>query len=306
MIQTPGFRGILKRDFPLAPLTSWRIGGPAEVFLIPADMDDLLYVLEIARLQGLPLFVLGRGSNLLIDDQGIPGITLQLGKSFQDISQKGNKLHVGADYPMPRLAQHVRKLGFAGYEWLAGIPGTVGAGVVINAGKGTEGGVDMQSVLHSVRYLDVDGQIVVEDLDNLGLSYRCSRLKGQPVIVTEAIFRLTQPDDPEAIKHRIRKILTERRKKFPLNLPNAGSVFKRPEGYLPAGKLIDEAGLKGLRIGDAQISALHANFIVNLGQATAQEIKALMCLVVEKVFKVHGVYLEKEVIFFPEDEIWQK
>jgi UDP-N-acetylmuramate dehydrogenase len=304
MIEIPGFRGISRPNYPLAASTTWRIGGPAELFAVPADLDDLLCILGYVKDHALPLFVLGRGSNILIDDAGLPGVTLQLGPAFRSIDREGDKLKLMADVPMPTLAKHACELGYAGFEFLIGIPGTVGAGVVINAGKGFESGSDMRSILHEVTFLDADLNQVKVNANNLELGYRSSRLKGTRAIIIETVFDLRTPGECQAVRRKQSAILKERREKFPLKYPNAGSVFKRPVNHPPAGQLIESVGLKGLRIGDAQISTLHANFIVNLGRATSADIKALMEIARERVVRAHGVVLEPEVIFFPEQRNW--
>jgi len=174
---------------------------------------------------------------------------------------------------------------------------------VINAGKGITG-PDMRSNLKSVRYLDEALQVREETVTTLEMGYRSSKLKHTPAIVLEADFAMEHRDEPETIQAHMNAILAERKAKFPWNYPNAGSVFKRPNGFPPAGQLIEQAGLKGRRIGNAQISPVHANFIVNLGGASSKDIKELVLLIQETVLKVHGVMLEREVIFWPEENNW--
>lgn len=307
MIEIPGFQGTLKRDHPLARLTTWRVGGPAEVFAVPQDVDDLLRILRVVQEENVPLYILGRGSNILIDDAGLPGITIQLGPGFNymRVEEEKSQLRVGAGLPMPTLAKSVSKLGYTGFEHWIGIPGSVGAGVVINAGKGTYDGDDMRDVLHEVTYVNGDLELVTEPAEKLELSYRRSRLQGNKAIVIEAVFNLTVTADPEKIRAKYESIIAERRAKFPLHLPNVGSVFKRPENAPTAGWLIESVGLKGYRIGDAQVSETHANFIVNLGKATSADIKSLIELVQEKVQERHGLLLERETIYLPESQNWQ-
>lgn len=175
---------------------------------------------------------------------------------------------------------------------------------MINAGKGTAG-PDMRSILKSVRYLDEQLQVKEEKVEALELGYRSSKLKGKPDIVLEADFTLENTDEPESIQSRMKAILAVRKAKFPLNYPNAGSVFKQPDGFPPAGWLIEQAGLKGRRIGNAQISVKHANFIINLGGASSSDVKELVLVIQEAVYKVHGVMLEREVIYWPEETNWK-
>lgn len=295
-----GFKGTLKRNVPLAPLTTWRIGGPAELLALPDDLQDLMMLLTIGKAKGLQLHLLGRGSNVLIDDAGLPGITLQLGRTFQYVKVEGDRLRVGGAVAMPYLARYTASLGFAGFEHLVGIPGTVGAGVTINAGKGTVNGVDMGTILESATFISPNLEVITENVQNLGLAYRSSRLKDTRAIVVEARFRLTKADDPVKIQARLGAILAERRAKFPLNQPNAGSVFKRPVDQPPAGWLIEKAGLKGYCLGDAQISPIHANFIVNRGRAAAEDVRKLIDIVIEKVLQAHKIVLEREIVFLPE------
>lgn len=304
MIQLPEFRGMMKRQFSLAPLTTWKIGGQAEVFVTPYDFDDLLYLLSEVKSKGIPLFVIGCGSNLLIDNIGIPGITLKLGKNFQYMDFKENSVLVGASCLMPSLTSKAVKNGFSGFGFMIGIPGTVGAGVVINAGKGSEPGQDIQSVLETVSFIDSGLNYVTKLAEDLKFGYRTSSLIGSQTVVIESSFRLNKSENPANLRVMIREILSERRKKFPLNLPNAGSIFKRPLGFPPAGLLIETAGLKGTSFGNAQVSKIHANFIVNMGNATSEDIKGLIKIVQEKVYKVHKVFLEPEIIFWPEMANW--
>lgn len=298
------FRGRLERNYPLALKNTWRIGGYAEIYAEPEDYEDLLCLLETINRLNIPLYILGRGSNILIDDGGVPGITLFLGNAFTYMWEKEGLLHAGSSTAMPALSRHAGKLGFVGFEFLIGIPGTVGAGVVINAGKGCADGMDMKRILQSVIYITKDLQVETKNVEDLHLLYRSSAIKNTSNIVIEAVFKLKEELSPSEIYLRQRNILVERRKKFPLQLPNAGSVFKRPSGSPPAGYLIDTAGLKGYKIGGAQVSEVHANFIVNDGNATSKDVKNLMNEVVEKVKQAHGVELEKEVVFWPEQMNW--
>lgn len=295
----PGFRGTVVRNYPLACHTTWRVGGQAEVFAVPVDIQDLIVLLTCAKDQGVPVHILGRGSNLLISDSGVPGITLSLGRAFHYVELRGNALCVGASVAMPTVAQRAAQLGYAGFEHLVGIPGTVGAGIVMNAGKGTDNPSDMRTIASTVTYLNDQNELVEEDAGGLQLGYRTSKLQGTKAVVTEAIFLLEHPAPSVQISQRMKQILAERRAKFPLQYPNAGSVFKRPAGHPPAGQLIDSLGLKGLRIGDAQISEKHANFIVNVGHATATQIRQLIAHIRQCVFSTYGIDLECEIVFWP-------
>jgi UDP-N-acetylmuramate dehydrogenase len=303
-IKIPNFKGVLLYDYPLAKHTTWKIGGAAEVFAIPANLDDLLSILLFGKRNGVPVYILGQGSNILIDDEGVPGITLHLGKHFQYQHSDNEFLRVGASVKMPSMAKKAAELGYEGYEFLIGIPGTVGAGIVINAGKGTDGSAEIKNILQSVTYINRDMQFITLNVAELEMKYRSSLLYNNGAIVIEGIFRFSNTQNPKVILSHQKEILKQRQAKFPLNFPNAGSVFKRPENGIAAGKLIELAGLKGYRIGDAQVSSLHANFIVNSGNAKSADVKCLMNIITEKVFQLFAVKLEKEIQFIPEQPTW--
>lgn len=296
-------QGEIRFQEPLARYTTWRIGGPADVFVIPETIDDIRRTLAFASDHDLPLFVLGRGSNILIDDAGLPGVVLYMARSLQAIEITETTLRTGGGVALPKLAQLTAKRGFAGFEFLIGIPGTVGAGVLINAGAG---GAEIRDVLESVTVLDRWGDIKTLGAADLALSYRHSALLAEPVVVTEAIFKLEHPCGPAQTARRVREFLDKRRRKFPLSLPNAGSTFKRPGGGKGpyAGWLLEQAGMKGYRVGDAQVSELHANFIINLGQASSADVKTLIGIMYERVLEVHNIQLERENIFLPEEGRW--
>lgn len=295
MLDLVDFRGQIQYNFPLAPRTTWRIGGRAEIWVVPEDIEDLLYVLFRTQESGYPLFILGNGSNVLIDDDGLPGITVHLGAGFNNVRVEHNLLYAGAGVPLPKLARSAAQAGFAGFEHLIGIPGTVGAGIVGNAGSG---GRDMRHILNSVTLISENLELITIAAQDLELSYRHSSLQADKSVTVEAAFNLELLDDPGEIEQRHKQILAKRQKKFPWHLPNAGSVFKSSQGQ-PAGRLIEAAGLKGFRIGDAQVSEKHANFIVNIGQATAQDVKAVINVIQEKVSALLGIQLEREVIYMP-------
>jgi UDP-N-acetylmuramate dehydrogenase len=292
-------RGLILENQPLAPLTTWRIGGGAARLAAPADLDDVWRLMRLALARGWPLFFLGRGSNVLIDDAGLPGLTLHLAKSLQGLEHCGDVLRAGAGVSLPRLAQAAAKLGFAGFEFLAGIPGTVGAAVRLNAGAE---GQTLAGVLKRVRVATPRLQLLEFTPDELGLGYRSSLLLNFPHwLVVEAEFNLSQPADPEIIKARMAQLITRRKPRQPANPRSCGSVFKNPAGGPAAGWLIEQAGFKGQRLGDALVSRKHANFILNHGQATAAQVKALIADIQERVWQTQGVALEREVVFLPED-----
>lgn len=296
--------GQFRKQEELAEHTTWRIGGPAETFVLPRTLSDLQRVVSYAKVQEAPLFVLGRGSNVLIDDAGLPGFTIYMASSFQNISVTNTTVTAGAGVPLPKLAMTVAKHGYSGFEFLIGIPGTVGGGVLINAGAG---GAQIADILESITILDQDAELRKLHASELQLSYRYSNLLTSPVIVVEAVFRLGPRASFDSGSEIMRRIIRERRARFPLQHPNAGSVFKRPAGEdaPPPGWLIETSGLKGLRVGDAQVSPVHANFICNLGNATAVDVRTLVEIIQERVQDVHSVVLEREVIFWPQECRWR-
>jgi UDP-N-acetylmuramate dehydrogenase len=299
LLSHTGIRGPTYENQPLAPLTTWRIGGAAARLAAPADLEDVWRLMALAYDRGWPLFFLGRGSNVLIDDTGLPGLTLHLAKSLQGLSRQGDTLRAGAGVALPRLAQAAARLGFAGFEFLAGIPGTVGAAVRLNAGAG---GQSLAGVLTRVWVATPRLQLLEFQADELRLGYRSSLLLNFPHwLVVEAEFALEHPATPEAIKARMAQLIAQRKTRQPANPRSCGSVFKNPPGGPAAGWLIEAAGFKGRRRGGALVSRKHANFILNRGQATAAQVKALIGDIQEKVWRTQGVALEREVVFLPED-----
>ncbi len=286
-------------NHPLSPFTTWRIGGAAARLAAPEDLEDVWRLMRLSQDRGWPLFFLGRGSNVLIDDAGLPGLTLHLAKGLQGQTRDGDILRVGAGVSLPRLAQTAAKLGFAGFEFLAGIPGTVGAAVRLNAGAE---GSSLADVLSRVRVATPRLQLLEFSPAELAPGYRTSLLMHFPHwLVVEAEFRLSQSSGPEAIRARMVELMAKRKIRQPANPRSCGSVFKNPAQAPAAGRLIEAAGFKGRRLGDAVVSRKHANFILNAGRATAAQIKALISEIQEKVWQTQGVALEREVVFLPED-----
>jgi UDP-N-acetylmuramate dehydrogenase len=295
----PGIHGLVYANQPLAPLTTWRIGGAAARLAAPGSLTDVWRLMRLAYDRGWPLFFLGRGSNVLIDDAGLPGLTLHLAKSLQGLERRGDTLRAGAGVALPRLAQAAARLGFAGFEFLAGIPGTVGAAVRLNAGAEGE---SLAGVLRRVWVATPQLQLLEFTPGELALGYRTSLLLNFPHwLVTEAEFNLAHPAGPEEIRARMAELIARRKTRQPANPKTCGSVFKNPAGAPAAGRLIEAAGFKGRRLGDALVSRKHANFILNAGRATAAQIKALITDIQEKVWQTQGVALEREVVFLPED-----
>ena len=282
-------QGVTLRDF-----TTWRVGGPSEWFAEPGSAQELIAQASWAVAGGLAFRCIGAGSNLLIADGGLPGLTLcsrRLQGSVVDASEGWVEAEAGE--PIPTLARKVARGGLSGLEWSVGIPGTVGGAVVMNAGA--QGGCTADW-LHSVRVIDparpsVPFTLLASDLD---FAYRHSRLQEEPLLVLAARFRLEPGHSPATVVARTSANLQSRTSTQPYQQPSCGSVFRNPEPQ-KAGRLIEGLGLKGLQVGDAQVSPLHANFIVNLGGARATDIDRLIQMVQERVFNAHGIALHPEV-----------
>lgn len=286
-----GLGGRALANEPLARHTSYRIGGPADLYIVVRREEDLLGWVTLARKQEVSYFVMGRGTNLLVADEGIRGIVIEnrCRGVRSSTRNKGVLLRVQAGGSLSSLARRTAKKGLGGLEWAEGIPGTVGGAIVNNAGA--YGGSIAQQ-LQQVTLLDNQGVLRRMAVSELELGYRTSRFKGESSVILSADFAL-QAESADLLSERVASYERERRKSQPKE-PSAGSVFKNPEGD-HAGRLIEEAGLKGHRIGDAQISPLHANYIVNLGQAQARDVAALIGLVRERVWQKHGTLLELEI-----------
>ncbi len=279
----------LIKDEPMSRHTTFRVGGSCDLMLMARCGCEIARALDAAREMSIPACVIGNGSNLLVRDGGIEGLVVQIGAHMSDISIDGTRVSVQAGCLMSRLSGECARMGLSGFEALGGIPGTVGGAVAMNAGAY---GSEMKDVLVSATVLD-RGEENQLNLSELGMSYRTSRVLKENMIVTGAVLELKN-DDCNAIRARIDDFTARRRAKQPLNLPSAGSTFKRPEGYF-AGALIEGCGLKSASVGGAQVSAMHAGFIVNTGGATAKDILDLIELVRQKVHAESGVWLEPEV-----------
>ena len=280
----------IKKEEPLSRHTTFRVGGPAE-YLVTPEISQIPDVVALCRQQEVPLTIIGNGSNLLISDSGLRGVVLEVGKAASGIRMvDGEDLVVRAGTLLSETANFAAKNGLSGMEFAAGIPGSLGGAVVMNAGAY---GGEMKDILSGVRVLTKTGEIKVRPADELDLSYRHSRMMDEEEIVLEARLNLTQGSEV-VIRARMEELRKKRVEKQPLEYPSAGSTFKRPEGYF-AGKLIEEAGLRGYRIGDAQVSEKHCGFVINRGAATAAQILELMQHVQECVRENSGVQLEPEV-----------
>ncbi|HEV2011728.1 MAG TPA: UDP-N-acetylmuramate dehydrogenase [Candidatus Limnocylindria bacterium] len=268
--------------------TSLHIGGPADYFVRVRSEDDLVGAVRVAREAELPTFILGGGTNLLVADAGIRGVVLENG--WSDVVVHGMVLDAASGTPLAHVAAVAARNGILGLEWMATVPGTVGGAVHGNAGAF---GSETASALIDARLLDLNGDLWNARVDELGYRYRTSALQKTPVICVRARFHGEPGDRPTAVK-RIKEMANERIAKQPLAQPNTGSIFRNPPGD-HAGRLIEAAGLKGTRIGDAMVSEKHANFIVNAGVATATDVRALMLRCQADVRERFGVELVPEV-----------
>ena len=282
----------------MAQYTTLRIGGPADVLVNVVSADEIAVALHAAKNAGAPVTIIGNGSNLLVRDGGIRGLVLRVAGGMNAIRREGDRLIVEAGASLASVAAFARDEGLCGLAELGGIPGTVGGGVLMNAGAY---GAELSQVVAQVEGIHLaDGRRVSYPADRLHFSYRHSALMDTDVVVTQATLALA-PGDPEAIRARMETCARARREKQPLNLPSAGSTFKRPEGHFAA-KLIDDCGLRGLTVGGAQVSEKHAGFVVNVGGATARHMLELMRQIEQRVFEQTGVQLEPEVRILGADE----
>ncbi|HEV8536372.1 MAG TPA: UDP-N-acetylmuramate dehydrogenase [Candidatus Limnocylindria bacterium] len=276
------------RGEPLAPHTSLRIGGPADFFVRVASEGDLVGAIRVARQHELPVFVLGGGTNLLVADRGIRGVVLQ--NAWRESSVDGDTITAASGTELAHVAAVAARAGIEGLEWMATVPGTVGGAVHGNAGA--FGGETADAIVDA-ELMDLNGDTWTAKAGELGYAYRTSSLQGTPIIAVRARFR-GKPGDRASAVRRIKEMANERIKKQPLAQPNTGSIFRNPPGD-HAGRLIEAAGLKGRTVGGAMVSAKHANFIVNVGDATAADVRALMAIVQEEVARRFGVKLVPEV-----------
>ena len=284
------------RDEPMAVHTTFRIGGPADYFVEPADASALAKGIALCREVDVDYFVTGNGSNLLVGDGGYRGVIFHICHTMDHIQyeeQEGELLvEAGAGVMLSRLARQVSSMGYTGFEYATGIPGTLGGGVTMNAGAY---GGEMKDVLKEVTVMNQDGEILTIPADKLELGYRTSIIKTAGYIVLEAVISLKK-GNIEEITALSRKLSAQRIEKQPLEYPSAGSTFKRPEGYF-AGKLIMDSNLRGYRVGGAQVSEKHCGFVINAGGATAEDVSILMKNVTDIVYEKFGVKLEPEVKF---------
>ena len=280
---------------PMTKHTSFHIGGPAELMAQPQSEEELQSLLLKAAEAAVPVTLVGNGSNLLVRDKGIRGLVIKLGSMLRDINVSGNMLTFGSGVSLAQASKKAAELGLSGMEFAVGIPGSIGGAVYMNAGA-YDG--EMSKVVKSVRVMDAAGEVSELSAGELDFGYRHSALQGSGKIVTSVTVELAA-GDKQTIAEKMADFSNRRITKQPLELPSAGSMFKRPPGYF-AGTLIDQTGLKGYTVGGAQVSTKHAGFVVNIGGATAADVLQLISDVQAKVFAAHGVHLEPEVLVLGE------
>ena len=276
----------------MSKYTTFRVGGEAECILVVQNEDELARLIPYLNQIEQEYFILGNGSNLLVGDKGYRGMVVKFGEEMEQIQVEGTRMTVKAGALLSKAAMTAKQHSLTGLEFAAGIPGSIGGGIVMNAGA-YEG--EMKQVVESVRVMDRDGQILTLDNDTMEFGYRTSIIKNRPFIVVEVVLQLAEGDQ-EKIAAKMEELAVLRRSKQPLEYASAGSTFKRPEGYY-AGKLIMDAGMRGYRIGGAQVSDKHCGFIVNTGKATAADIKEVIEEVQERVKERFHVMLEPEIVF---------
>ncbi len=289
----------VKFNEPMSKHTTLKVGGAADVMLVPETVQDIIDGLTFAKKYDVPVTVIGNGSKLLVLDGGIRGLVIKLGSKFSNVLIEDEYITAESGLSLPRLAIIAKDNELAGLEFAAGIPGYIGGGTFMNAGAY---GGELSSVIEEVTYLDKNNEVKVLKNSELEFGYRTSYFKThqeEKNIILQVKFKLTK-GNKEEIEAKMKENNDSRKSKQPLEYPNAGSTFKRPEGYF-VGKLIDDLGLKGYRIGGAEISTKHSGFIVNVGNATAKDVKDLIDYIKEKVLEANNVKLEEEIIILGEE-----
>lgn len=294
MTDTKLFENIIAPDAirlnePMSAHTTFKTGGPAEVMLLPSNIGEIKNIVDICNKNAVKYCVIGNGSNLLVSDKGIKGVVIKLGRNFSDITVDGNTITMQAGALLSSAANTALKESLKGMEFAAGIPGTTGGAVCMNAGAY---GGEMKDIIKEVKVL-YKGEIITLSNEECGFVYRNSRIMAEGMLVLEAVIGL-EKGKAEEIKALMEDYTQRRKSKQPLDKPSAGSTFKRPEGYF-AGKLIEDAGLKGFSVGGAQVSEKHCGFVINKGGATSSDILSLIKAVQDKVYADTGVMLEPEV-----------
>ncbi|TVR93015.1 MAG: UDP-N-acetylmuramate dehydrogenase [Spirochaetaceae bacterium] len=293
IFQRINIEGTIEFDYPLAPLTTFEVGGPAAVYAEPSNVSDMQLLLQTALSEGIPYFVLGGGANILVSDKGVPALVIAT-SGFDSVEREGELVSFGTGLSMSRATEVAAEYGLGGIEFLYSMPGTVGGAVWMNAR--CYGGSISDSLV-SVDYFDETGQAQVYTIQSRDFAYKRSPFQHRACVMLQAQFRLL-PTDPKILHRRMQEYHADREAKGHFRAPSAGSVFKNNHDYgAPSGKLIDSLGLRGLRVGGAQISPEHANIIINTGTATAEDIRTLIESVRDSVQKRLGLELEREVLY---------
>lgn len=273
--------------------TTIRIGGDAKCMVLPTEIDDIIKTVKFAKENDIDYFVIGNGSDLVVADEGIDGIVIKIGSGFDKVEVNGEEITAYAGCTMPKFAQIAKKESLTGFEFACGIPGTIGGGVRMNAGAY---GSEIANVVEEITYLDENSNICKIKKEDAKFGYRQSIFgMNKDYIVLSAKFVLKKGNIKD-IEEKMKEFTTARKSKQPIEYPNAGSTFKRPEGYF-VGKLVQDAGLRGYRVGNMQVSTKHTGFIVNLGDATCKEVKQIIKDIQETVYEKFGVKLETEIQF---------
>ena len=280
----------VKADEPMKNHITFRVGGPADVYVVPKTKEELLQVITCCKAENVPYYIIGNGSNLLVGDKGYRGVVIQIFKEMNEITCEGNAICAQAGALLSQVAAKALEQSLTGFEFAAGIPGTLGGACVMNAGAY---GGEMKDILTAVTVLDQEGNEKIFSAEELELGYRTSCILKKGYIVMRAKIKLKHGEET-AIRVRMEELKKQRVEKQPLEYPSAGSTFKRPEGYF-AGKLIMDAGLRGYLVGEAQVSEKHCGFVINRGNATAADVRTLMQNVSDIVEEKFGVRLEPEV-----------
>lgn len=299
--QRAGGSMIIREQEPLKTHTTFRIGGPATFYLIPESADEVREALLFARERGIPFYVLGRGSNILFDDKGFDGVIIEIGSGMEQVTVAEGpgetpSVTAQAGIAMSSLALRLAEEGLTGFEFAGGIPGTLGGGIAMNAGAY---GGEIRDCISGVTVMTEDGEIRDLTREQMELGYRSSIILKEHYIILEGTFHFKRGNKDDILA-AMRELNQRRRDRQPLEYPSAGSTFKRPEGHF-AGKLIEDAGLKGYRVGDAQVSEKHCGFVVNRGEATAAQVRELIRTVQDRVHAEFGVDLEPEVRIIASD-----
>jgi UDP-N-acetylmuramate dehydrogenase len=295
----PNAGASLQADVPMSSHTTFKIGGPADIYFEPSHAEEIVTAIRHCQQRGIPYLIIGNGSNILVADAGIRGVVISIGDRYSGIGWQDGKMLVKAGTRLAALSGFAAQHGFCGLEFASGIPGTLGGAILMNAGAYEHCMADIVTV---TEYLDDHLDLRQRRGADHQFNYRDSFFSSRNCIILQAYLQLT-PDDPAAIMSRITILSSRRRASQPLDLPSAGSAFKRPDGQY-AGKLISDCGLKGFRLGNAQVSEKHAGFIVNLGQARADDIRRLFEKIQEIVASRTGVLLEPEVRFVGDWRHW--